>query len=194
VDNDPIVISHARSLLAKSPGVIAVPGDMRDPGGILGNAGLAELIDMTQHHGEHPRMGATDVCPFVPVEGVTMEECAAIARRDAPRGICRQWIAERLSEARQRAKGLARVLKYLAAINRDGPFYEARELDELTARLGARPPSVAAGRTALADAARAGRLTGEEYLGCLWRRAARDNELLRPASGVLADRHWPPLR
>jgi SAM-dependent methyltransferase len=48
VDYDPIVISHARSLLAKSPGVIAVPGDMRDPGRILGNAGLAELIDMTK--------------------------------------------------------------------------------------------------------------------------------------------------
>ena len=46
VDNDPIVISHARSLLAKSPGVIVVPGDMRDPERILADAGLAELIDM----------------------------------------------------------------------------------------------------------------------------------------------------
>ena len=48
VDNDPIVVSHARSLLAKSPGVIAVPGDMRDPGRILADAGLAELIDMAE--------------------------------------------------------------------------------------------------------------------------------------------------
>jgi len=40
----------------------------------------AELIDMSNHHGEHPRMGATDVLPFVPVAGVTMEECADIAR------------------------------------------------------------------------------------------------------------------
>jgi hypothetical protein len=47
-DNDPIVISHARSLLAKSPGVIAVPGDMRDPGGILADAGLKELIDLAE--------------------------------------------------------------------------------------------------------------------------------------------------
>jgi O-methyltransferase involved in polyketide biosynthesis len=46
VDNDPIVISHARSLLAKSPRVIAVPGDMRDPERILADARLAELIDM----------------------------------------------------------------------------------------------------------------------------------------------------
>ncbi len=41
----------------------------------------AALIDMSAHHGEHPRMGATDVCPFVPVSGVTMEECAEIARQ-----------------------------------------------------------------------------------------------------------------
>ena len=48
VDNDPIVISHGRSLLAKSPGVIAVPGDMRDPERILADAGLAELIDLAE--------------------------------------------------------------------------------------------------------------------------------------------------
>ena len=48
VDNDPMVISHARSLLAKSPGVIAVPGDMRDPARILADAGLVELIDMAE--------------------------------------------------------------------------------------------------------------------------------------------------
>jgi len=40
----------------------------------------AELIDMRRHHGTHPRMGATDVCPFVPVNEVTMEECVGIAK------------------------------------------------------------------------------------------------------------------
>ena len=40
----------------------------------------AELIDMSQHKGEHARFGATDVCPFVPVAGATMDECAVIAR------------------------------------------------------------------------------------------------------------------
>ena len=39
----------------------------------------SELIDMSKHQGEHPRMGATDVCPFVPVAGVTMEDCKAAA-------------------------------------------------------------------------------------------------------------------
>lgn len=41
----------------------------------------AELIDMRQHQGAHPRMGATDVCPFVPVRGLTMEDCVALARQ-----------------------------------------------------------------------------------------------------------------
>jgi glutamate formiminotransferase / formiminotetrahydrofolate cyclodeaminase len=40
----------------------------------------AELIDMRQHHGTHARMGATDVCPFVPVSGVTMADCVDIAK------------------------------------------------------------------------------------------------------------------
>jgi hypothetical protein len=48
VDNDPVVISHARGLLAKSPGVIAMPGDMRAPEGILSDAGLTELIDLAE--------------------------------------------------------------------------------------------------------------------------------------------------
>lgn len=41
----------------------------------------AETIDLRQHRGEHPRMGAADVVPFVPVEGVTLEDCAELARR-----------------------------------------------------------------------------------------------------------------
>lgn len=41
----------------------------------------AGLIDMRQHQGAHPRIGATDVIPFVPVRGVTMEECVELARR-----------------------------------------------------------------------------------------------------------------
>lgn len=44
-----------------------------------------ELIDMRKHHGAHPRSGATDVLPFIPVSGITLEECAAIARKCAER-------------------------------------------------------------------------------------------------------------
>lgn len=41
----------------------------------------SELIDMSKHHGAHPRMGATDVLPLIPVAGITLEECAELARR-----------------------------------------------------------------------------------------------------------------
>lgn len=44
-----------------------------------------EVIDMRRHHGAHPRMGATDVLPLVPVSGITLEECAALARKLAER-------------------------------------------------------------------------------------------------------------
>ena len=45
----------------------------------------SELIDMSKHHGEHPRMGATDVCPLVPVSGISMDETAGYARTLAKR-------------------------------------------------------------------------------------------------------------
>ncbi len=40
-----------------------------------------DLLDLTKHEGEHPRMGATDVCPFVPVKGVTMDDCVELAQK-----------------------------------------------------------------------------------------------------------------
>ncbi|HEX4642037.1 MAG TPA: glutamate formimidoyltransferase, partial [Candidatus Acidoferrales bacterium] len=48
---------------------------------ISGAGKAAELIDMTRQTGGHPRIGATDVIPFIPLEGVTFEECVALARR-----------------------------------------------------------------------------------------------------------------
>ena len=48
-------------------------------GAFQGAKAASELIDLTAHEGEHPRMGALDVLPFVPIQEVTMEECADIA-------------------------------------------------------------------------------------------------------------------
>lgn len=45
----------------------------------------AELIDMSKHKGEHPRMGATDVCPLIPISGITMDETVKYARKLAKR-------------------------------------------------------------------------------------------------------------
>jgi glutamate formiminotransferase len=48
---------------------------------IRGVGKAAELIDLTQHQGAHPRLGAADVIPFIPIEGVTIEDCVAMARQ-----------------------------------------------------------------------------------------------------------------
>src|SRR3989442_1457237 len=48
---------------------------------ILGTGKAMELIDLTKHNGAHPRVGATDVLPFIPIDGVTIEDCVALARR-----------------------------------------------------------------------------------------------------------------
>ncbi len=62
----------------------------------------AELIDMTKHQGAHPRLGATDVCPFVPVAGVTMEECVQLANEVAARVASELGIPVYLYEAAAR--------------------------------------------------------------------------------------------
>src|SRR5258708_19560951 len=47
---------------------------------IRGVGKAAELIDLTQHQGAHPRMGAADVIPFIPIDGVTIEDCVPIPK------------------------------------------------------------------------------------------------------------------
>jgi glutamate formiminotransferase / formiminotetrahydrofolate cyclodeaminase len=62
--------------------VITLVGE-REPiqeAAIRGVGKAAELIDLNQHHGAHPRMGAADVVPFIPIEGVSVEDCVAMAR------------------------------------------------------------------------------------------------------------------
>jgi aminoglycoside phosphotransferase (APT) family kinase protein len=93
-----------------------------------------------------------------------------------------------------RGKGIARIIKYLARVNTYGPYYEESELHDLEKLLGHRPDSVVSGRADAARAVVAGEVSDEDYILTLWRRIARETELARPSMGVLADRHWPPLR
>ena len=63
--------------------VITLVGE-REPiqeAAIRGVGKAAELIDLTKHQGAHPRMGAADVVPFIPIEGVTIEDCVQLARQ-----------------------------------------------------------------------------------------------------------------
>ena len=67
---------HNRSVIT-----LAGTPDAIEDAAFRGIAAAARLIDLDTHRGEHPRIGATDVVPFVPVRGVTMDDCVAIARR-----------------------------------------------------------------------------------------------------------------
>lgn len=59
----------------------------------LGVKRAGELIDMRHHHGAHPRSGATDVLPLIPISGITLQECAELARKLAERIFCELGIA-----------------------------------------------------------------------------------------------------
>lgn len=59
---------------------VGMPEDVVEAG-YRGIAAAQELIDLDRHQGEHPRIGATDVFPFIPVRGVTMDDCVVLARR-----------------------------------------------------------------------------------------------------------------
>ena len=67
---------HNRSVvtLAGEPDAVAEAA-------LLGVGKALELIDLTKHTGAHPRIGATDVVPFIPIEGIGLEDCVALARR-----------------------------------------------------------------------------------------------------------------
>lgn len=106
-----------------------------------------ELIDMRQHKGAHPRMGACDVCPLIPVSGITMEECAELARGLAKRiadelGVptyCYEAAAfkpERRNLAVCR-KGEYEALPERMTSNEEQPDFGARAFDEGIARTGA---------------------------------------------------------
>jgi glutamate formiminotransferase / formiminotetrahydrofolate cyclodeaminase len=69
---------------------------------IRGVGRAAELIDLTKHQGAHPRMGAADVVPFVPIDGVTLEDCVAISKHAAEEIWKRYQIPTYLYEASAR--------------------------------------------------------------------------------------------
>ena len=107
----------------------------------------AELIDMRHHHGAHPRMGATDVLPLIPVAGVTLEECAAMARKLAERIAAELKVPTYCYEAAaftpaRRNLAVCRAGEYEALPKKmedetGKPDFGARAFDEGVARTGA---------------------------------------------------------
>jgi len=179
---------------------LQVMGHRPDPagtgggGGDVGNGFIYQML--------HRRLWLEALAAATGSELTAAEEPRARDRRehdwmyDAVLSQLRDVIVPRTSDplASARGKGIARIIKYLAQVDRYGASYDADELDDLRALLGHRPESVAAGRAAAADAVAAGAVSDDEYLRLLWRRVARETELARPSMGALADRHWPELR
>jgi aminoglycoside phosphotransferase (APT) family kinase protein len=91
-------------------------------------------------------------------------------------------------------KGVARHLKYLKEIDRNGRQFDAQELDDISAVLGTTFDELAVARPQLAEAARNGKVPLEDYLRYHFRRMTRDDWLMRTASGAMFERAWPALR
>lgn len=106
----------------------------------------SELIDMRHHKGAHPRMGATDVCPLIPISGITLEECAELARQLGKRIGEELQIPVYAYEAaaftpERRNLAVCRRGEYEALPERmvgsEAPDFGARPFDEGVARTGA---------------------------------------------------------
>ncbi len=106
----------------------------------------AQVIDMRQHHGTHPRIGATDVLPIVPVSGITLQECAQLARTLAKRIAdellipCYCYEASAFHEERRnlavcRSGEYEGIAKRLTTPGQE-PDFGARPMDDVIARAG----------------------------------------------------------
>lgn len=113
---------------------------------IAGMRKAAELIDMRTHHGAHPRMGATDVLPLIPVSNITLEECAELARKLAERVAaelnipCYCYEAAAYTPARKNLavcrEGEYEGLPERLGKERKGPDFGDRAWDEEVAKTG----------------------------------------------------------
>jgi len=141
---------HNRSVVT----MVGEPGAVEEAA-FRGIAKAAQLIDMDEHRGQHPRMGATDVVPFVPVRGVTMAECVEMARRLGERvgrelGIPVYLYGEAATRPERRdlaavRRGEYEGLKAEIEVNPDRvPDFGPRLLGKAGATaIGARPPLIA---------------------------------------------------
>ncbi|MFC2015360.1 glutamate formimidoyltransferase [Chloroflexota bacterium] len=143
-------VDHNRSVVT----IIGAPEAVLEMA-FQGISTAAELIDMNHHRGEHPRMGAADVVPFVPVKGMTLEDCSALARQLGERVGAELCIPVYLYEAaasRPDRRNLADVrrgefegLRQEILVNPDrAPDYGPTEMGTAGATaIGARPPLIA---------------------------------------------------
>lgn len=144
---------------------------------------LARVVGIPEVDVELPPGGDADR----PSENAPVFDAAAAALSGA---------SERVGDALalRYIKGAARLVKYLAEVDRIGAVVDAQETAELARLLGTAPSSVTQGRAALAELAGSGEIDERDYVAQLWRGIKRDDYLTRTASGALGRRTWPPLR
>ena len=109
--------SHNRTVVT-----FVAPADAAVEAAFRGIAKARDLIDLTTHQGEHPRIGATDVCPFIPLGETTMDECVALAKRLGERVGSQLGVPVFLYE-----RAAARPDRVNLADIRRGEFEKARE-------------------------------------------------------------------
>jgi glutamate formiminotransferase / 5-formyltetrahydrofolate cyclo-ligase len=96
--------------------VVGEPDPLRDA--VIAAVGVSvEVIDMRQHRGQHPRMGAVDVIPFIPIKGITMEDAVALSKEVAKE----VWETHRLPVFLYESSAVDPIRKDLAAV-RKGQF------------------------------------------------------------------------
>jgi glutamate formiminotransferase/formiminotetrahydrofolate cyclodeaminase len=147
-ESDP---NHDRSVVT-----FVAPPDRVVSAAIAAAKKAAELIDLNKHQGEHPRMGATDVIPFVPIAGVTMDDCVDLAKQCGQRMWAELEIPVYLYEkaaTRPERENLANIRKgQFEGIRSEIETNQARQPDYGDARVhstagitavGARPPLIA---------------------------------------------------
>lgn len=123
-ESDP---NHNRSVVT-----FVAPADRVVDAAVAGARKAAELIDLNKHTGEHPRMGSTDVIPFVPISGVTMDDCIALARNCGERLWSELGVPVYLYE-----KAATRIERENLATVRKGQFEGIR--DEIASSEARRP-------------------------------------------------------
>jgi aminoglycoside phosphotransferase (APT) family kinase protein len=93
----------------------------------------------------------------------------------------------------RRAKGIARKLKHLKELSRNGALFDGYELDNIAGLIGSKPHSLGEGRDALYRAAADRKVSDEDYILYHWDRLVHDEHLMQYASGSLSKRTWPSL-
>jgi aminoglycoside phosphotransferase (APT) family kinase protein len=144
------------------------------------------------------RLEATSGALGLPIPGRDVEEAAVPSHAGLYDRVLEQLqeMVGRIPDARTAGMGkaIARQVKYLKQLDRNGTVFAGQELDDIGEILGRPQADLPTAREALVAAVASDAVTIDDYLDYHWRRLRRDDHLMRAASGALYERSWPELR